>query len=396
MTNEEMFEQKQLSRNLTKIASKYNKYVDSHGDDAEKEFNKHAKMPLDEQIEEALTNTKAGQKIVDDFSMNKAKTVYKYNLQSYQRYKNNDLNASTAFWNEETALPDNRYNCTKKTMYELTRTFYKTAEANKSVLSQKEKRTGARLVDDVAELKESDVIQMYVPYATPKKNAKKMVDQYGQNRYYGVIRPLPNGDVLAIQLYGHSKSVSSNAKHLEFNPEYGYPTSPNVSANLEIDTKKIIQLPKEALKKGSQLREKYEAAAYDKPFNESLNPKIKILSMSPENKTKFAEFTNDITDHGKKLNIGWSSETNQVVAATFKGKLMLNQVTQKELTSQVESGVFAQRDVLLTQRIARQDILRETKYANEINHRNVKSYHFNNNAYDKQAAKKETKEAIQR
>ena len=352
---------KQLDEELQAIGMSYIESVDegiASNQSPADVYHKKTGHSLISKIQETFENNEYVEQFPKTMQTNMSKTysLVAYQLSSYERFKNNNFSKSTEVWQEDSNLSTE-----KKVHKAVGFSLYKTDIIAEHFKNLNKKNEHIRDLSKFSDLKFGDVIQIYQPYDDnhTKNNTKNNIDRYGQNRFYGVLQKLPNGDVLAVDFRGH-RNQSIDSDKLKYDPTYAYPSSKNVSPSLDIGDRLLVQLPKEAIVQGTALREKYEAASYGKPYDNMAPLKIRIYEMSPENVKKMENFKGRINQNG--LDIGWSKNKEKVVPASPKGRRMFNEVFNDNIHYHIKSGTYNKRNALMTQRINRQALIRETKY----------------------------------
>lgn len=356
-------ERKELIDNLSKIALAYTKHVDKtitdHSDESpEKLYEKANGKTLNEAITETLT--KSNYVDFKKLGLNIAKTAgdAQYAMTGYDKYRHGSYDRNAKPWHKN--KNDNVSTIMKS---QLTNVVTRLDKATHIAKSRQSSKNNTHYVTETSDLKKGDVIQLYQPYTSALKthHTKNTIDMHGQNRYYGIIQPLPNGDFLAVDFRGH-RNLTKDSVLLNYDPKYAFPTSKNVKATLDITDHRLIQLPKEAIIKGTKLREKYEAASYGKVYDATANgnDSIKVLKMSPENEQKMNNYISKINNY--EQDIAWHKTHNEVVGRTTRGRNMLQPMFLKNATVNLKTGVYEQRDRTLTQRITRQEAIRDAKY----------------------------------
>ena len=254
-------------------------------------------------------------------------------------------------------------------------------------IESENKQAHTKYVDNVSDLRRGDVIQLYKPYqfSKTKKNTKNNLDSLGQNRFYGVLGQLKNGDILAISFYGHN-TKSPDADILKHDSKYAYPTSRNATPAIDPGRKQVIQIPKDVVIRGSQLVEKAEAASYGKPYREDPKTvnKIKVLEMSPENKQKLERFYSRINNYD--LDLAWKKDKEAVVAASPKGRRMLNAEENSVSKYNLKAGIYDLREMSMDRTLNRQAAIRERRYGDA--NANIKIQTKYQQAFQKQQAEK--------
>ena len=360
--NNKSKEQIALSKELLGIAVDYSDAVDkakgtaSTANDIYHEKTGHSLLS---KIQETVDNSEYGSQLPSKMKLSKTYELIAYQISAYERYQNNDLSKSTEVWETKSDLSKEQ-----KLHKNVGFALYKTNIIASQFKLLDKKNEHIHNLSKFSEIKFGDVIQIYQPYADghTKPNTKNNVDRFGQNRFYGIIQKLPNGDFLAVDFRGH-RNTSEDSDILKFNPAYAYPSSKNVQPSLDVGDKLLVQLPKEAVAQGTALREKYEAASYGKPFNAMAPLKIRVFEMSPENLNKMKLFKAKINQNG--LDIGWAKDQNKVVPASKKGRRMFNEYFNDNVRFELKSGAYDKRNALMTQRINRQAIIRTARYGED-------------------------------
>lgn len=358
-------ERKKLDKHLTKIATEYNEAVDiaaaskSNVSDVYHEKTGHSLVSA---IQEAYINSPYFKSLSGLDPLKSAYSTAK-TLKAYENFTNGEFNKGTIPWEKgELSREEATHKAVGFALYANDQLHEKFDKNNK-------RNEHTKLVDKFSDLKFGDVVQIYQPYSDmhsdtfhKKDHINSKISEVGQNRYYGIIQKLPNGDFLAVDLRGH-RQRSADSVPLEFNERYAYPTSRNVQPSLDKNDQLLVQLPKKSIASGSALREKYEAAAYDKPFDASQPIKIKVLEMSPDNIKKLKDYRNYINE--TQLDIGWSKDRNEVIAASDKGKKLYNPAFYHERQYQIKSGIYEKRNAMLTAKINTQTLARIANYGED-------------------------------
>lgn len=359
----------ELKESLTNIALQYNSLVDEGrktNQSADDLFYAKTGYSLYSKIQETINDSEYGSQLPDKMKTNKSTyTLFEYQIKAYQRFKNNISDRSTQNWEEASTTGQ----ISDKTISELTSknvgfAMYKTEIIASNLNDLSKKNEHIKNVSKLSDLKFGDVVQIYQPYDDdhPKNNTKNNIDRYGQNRFYGIMQRLPNGDFLAVDFRGH-RNHSEDSVALDFNPKYAYPSSKFVKPSLDLGDKLLVQLPKQAIATGSALREKYEAASYGKPYNGLGPASIRVFEMSPTNLARLSNFKNQINQAG--LDIGWSKTNQSIVAASSKGDRMFNPLFSQQVNYELKIGTYDKRNMLMTQRINRQTLIRNARYGED-------------------------------
>lgn len=345
-----------LVNELYEVSNEYDSYVDKYLEDADKKYHTETGYSLRAKIEETYKNSEFKETLSPKMDDDKTLTKLMYSMKSYERYKTN--NPGNDFekrqWNEPYA---SRENITKNN---IAYTLNTTSTISDKLESNIERSKHKHKVQSISDLKFGDVIQLYQPYEDErlKRNTKNSIDSRGQNRYYGIVQGLPNGDYLAVNFYGH-RNPSPDALSLKYDSSYPYPASKYVSPTLDIGSKNLIQIPREAIMKGTLLKEKHDSASYGKKYDK-FTTKVEVLEMSPENKQKFQTYRNMMNKN--QLDIGWSKDKNEVVAASSTGERMFNQNHYQVAKYLLKTGVYEKRNIMLNVRLERQQKIREKKF----------------------------------
>lgn len=359
----------ELKNILTNIASDYNALVDeslSSPHTAEELYYEKTGYSLYSKIQESISNSEYGTHLPEKMKTNKSTyTLFEYQIKAYDRYKHGISDRSTQNWEEASA--NEALSDESKTMLASKNVgfaMYKTNILISKFTELSQKNEHIKNISKFSELKFGDVIQIYQPYDKhhPKPNTKNNIDRYGQNRFYGIMQKLPNGDFLAVDFRGH-RDTSEDSDTLEFNPKYAYPSSKFANPSLDIGDKLLVQLPKEAIATGSALREKYEAASYGKKYDGLGPASIRVFEMSPTNLDKMQKFKHRINQNG--LDIGWSNAHQEVVSASPKGDRMFNPLFSQHINYELKHGTYEKRNMLMTQRINRQALIRNARYGED-------------------------------
>lgn len=359
----------ELKESLTNIALQYNSLVDEGrktNQSTDDLFYAKTGYSLYSKIQETIDDSEYGSQLPDKMKANKSTyTLFEYQIKAYERFKSDVSDRSTQNWEKaNTSGPMSDETVSELTSKNVGFAMYKTEIIASSLNDLSKKNEHIKNVSKLSDLKFGDVVQIYQPYEDnhPKNNTKNNIDRYGQNRFYGIMQRLPNGDFLAVDFRGH-RNHSEDSVALDFNPKYAYPSSKFVKPSLDLGDKLLVQLPKEAIATGSALREKYEAASYGKPYNGLGPASIRVFEMSPANLTKLSNFKNKINQAG--LDIGWSKTNQSIVAASGKGDRMFNPLFSQQVNYQLKIGTYDKRNMLMTQRINRQTLIRNARYGDE-------------------------------
>lgn len=347
---------------IQKLGDDYNQYVDKHKDSGiniQDKYQEDTGYSLRAKVEEIYENNDLKNSFHKKIKTQPTFDKIGYALRGYERKQKNT--PSNDFEKEQWAREDYNPKIALSSRIDYT---LNTLDNISNVLQRNEKREKhIHEVKSVSDLKFGDVIEMYQPYEEKhlKRNTKNSVDSRGQNRYYGVVQPLPNGDVLAVSFYGH-RNQSDDGLALKYSEEYPYPASKAVSPSLDIGSKNLIQIPRNAIIKGNLLKEKQDAASFGKVYDK-FQTKIKVLEMSPENMTKFKKFKSMINKN--ELDIGWSKDKNEVIPASPKGERMFNPEYHDRAKFLLQAGIYEERNIMLNKRLERQQIIRDNKFGDK-------------------------------
>lgn len=354
---------RELKHALTEVLLQYNQTVDeAKGKNPDKLFHQKTGYSLRAKVEEAFDQTGFYQDAPKKLDKNQSYESTVYSLQAYERFKKGEHDRGTLVY-EKDDLTD-----TQKAASTAGYAAYRANVVLSKIKQNIQKNQHTRYLQKTEDLKSGDIIQIYQPYEDDhlKEYAKNEVDRYGQNRYYAIMQPLPNGDFLAVDFRGHRQTDESDIC-LEYNPKYSYPTSPHVQPTLNTYGHLLVQLPKEAILKGSAMREKYEAASFGKVYDEMQPRSIRVLEMSPSNQKKLQDFRQRFNK--ERLDLGWSRTHNIVVGNSLVGKGAVNPYFIENTKHNLQSGVYEARNALLTRTLAEQAKIREKLYGPESTHR---------------------------
>lgn len=361
MLNKNLNNQKTLDfiTEIQELNDAYNKHVDKYHNqevNIQNKFQEDTGYSLKAKVQEIYENSDLKNNFHKKVKVQPTFEKIAFAIQSYERKEKNtpSNDYEKDQWSREDYDP--KISLTSRVNYTLN-----TLDDISEVLKRNEKRQKhIHEVKSVSDLKFGDVIEMYQPYEEEhlKKHTKNSIDSRGQNRYYGVVQPLPNGDVLAVSFYGH-RTQSDDSLQLNYSDEYPYPASKAVSPSLDIGSKNLIQIPRNAIIKGNLLKEKQDAASFGKKYDK-FQTKIKVLEISPENMNKFKKFKSMINKN--ELDIGWSKDKNEVIPASPAGKRMFNSEYHDRAKYLLAAGIYEKRNLMLNQRLERQQIIRDNKF----------------------------------